>query len=68
MRTLLDALAVQTGHLKSVIGQVKTDGMVANGAPPTYMTQWNTAQTELKYLLGLSGRAGETTGADAAGA
>ena len=52
VRQLLDALATQTQHLKSVIGQVKTEEMVANGAPATYITQWNGAQTELKYLLG----------------
>lgn len=52
VRQLLDALATQTQHLKSVIGQVKTEEMIANGAPSTYITQWNSAQTELKYLLG----------------
>jgi hypothetical protein len=30
---------------------VKTDGMVANGAPQTYIQQWNGAQKELQYLL-----------------
>lgn len=52
LRKLLDSLVLQTEHLKSIIGQVKTDGMIANGAPQTYISQWNTAQTELKYLLG----------------
>ena len=51
VRKLLDSLVLQTEHLKTVIGQVKTDGMIANGAPQTYISQWNTAQTELKYLL-----------------
>jgi hypothetical protein len=52
VRTMLDGLALQTQHLKSVIGQVNTDGMTASGAPQTYISQWNTAQAELKYLLG----------------
>lgn len=50
-RKLLDSLVLQTQHLRSVLAQVKTDGMIANGAPATYITQWNGAQTELKYLL-----------------
>ncbi len=52
LRRLLDALVVQTDHLKSVIAQVKTDAMVANGAPQAYISQWKTAQTELTYLQG----------------
>jgi hypothetical protein len=52
VRTMLDGLKVQTQHLKSVIGQVNTDGMASNGAPQAYIAQWNTAQAELKYLLG----------------
>jgi len=52
VRTMLDGLTLQTQHLKSVIGQVTTDGMAANGAPQTYISQGNTAQAELKYLLG----------------
>lgn len=51
VRRLLDALSLQTQHLRSVIGQVKTDDMVANGAPQTYIAQWSAAQTELGYLL-----------------
>ncbi len=52
VRKMLDGLTLQTQHLKSVIGQVNTDGLAANGAPQTYIDQWNTAQAELKYLLG----------------
>lgn len=51
VRTLLDKLVTQTAHLRSVLGQVKTDGMVANGAPQAYISQWNSAQTEMKNLL-----------------
>lgn len=51
VRKLLDSLVLQTQHLKSFLEKVKTDEMVANGAPQTYLTQWNTAQLELKYLL-----------------
>jgi hypothetical protein len=52
VRKMLDGLTVQTQHLKSVIAQVNPEGMAANGAPPTYIAQWSTAQAELKYLLG----------------
>lgn len=50
-RKMLEALTLQMQHFKSVIERVKPDGWVANGAPPTYATQWKTAQTELTYLL-----------------
>ena len=49
---MLDALTLQTQHFQSVIGRVKTDAWVANGAPQTYVTQWTTAQKEMNYLLG----------------
>jgi hypothetical protein len=52
VRKMLDGLTSQTQHLKSIISQVSTDGLVAGGAPQTYISQWTTAQTELKYLLG----------------
>lgn len=52
LRKLLENLTFETEHLRSVLGQVKTEAMVANGAPPTYMAQWKTAQTELQYTLG----------------
>lgn len=51
VRKMLDALTNQTQHLKSVLSKVNTADMTANGAPQTYMTQWNTAQTELRYVL-----------------
>lgn len=51
VRQLIEGLNLQTQHLKSVIDQVKPDNWVANGAPETYVTQWKTAQQELKYLL-----------------
>jgi hypothetical protein len=51
VRTLLNALVTQTAHLRSVLGQVKTDGLVANGAPQAYVSQWNSAQGEMKNLL-----------------
>ena len=52
VRKLLVNLAQQTQHLQSVLDQIKPDTWVANGAPQTYVTQWNTAHAELKYLLG----------------
>lgn len=51
LRKLLESLTFETQHLRSVLGQVKTDAMVANGAPPAYLSQWKTAQTELEYML-----------------
>ena len=51
VRTLLNALASQTAHLRSVLEKVNTGGMVNNGAPQAYVTQWGTAQNELKNLL-----------------
>src|ERR1700682_6278559 len=52
VRKMLDNLAQQTQHLQSVLDQIKPDAWVANGAPQAYVTQWNTAHAELKYLLG----------------
>lgn len=51
VRKLLDSLVVQTQHLKTVLDKVNTQSMVANGAPETYIVQWQNAQKELKYLL-----------------
>lgn len=51
-RKMLYALTLQMQHLRSVIERVTPDAWVANGAPQTYVTQWKTSQTELKYLLG----------------
>jgi ABC-type transporter Mla subunit MlaD len=51
VRQLLDSLTAQTEHLRSFLDQVSTDGMVANGAPQTYLQQWKTAHSELQYLL-----------------
>jgi hypothetical protein len=50
-RKMLEALTLQTEHFKSVIGRVKPDGWVANGAPQTYVAQWTTAQNEMNYML-----------------
>lgn len=51
-RKMLDALTLQMQHFKSVIERVNPDKWVENGAPPTYVTQCKTAQTEMGYLLG----------------
>lgn len=51
-RKMLDALTLQMQHFQSVVERVKPDSWAANGAPATYATQWNTAKTEIQYLLG----------------
>ncbi len=54
VRKLLDSLDLQAQHVKPIIDQVKPETWVAKGAPKAYVTQWTTAQAELKYLLGSS--------------
>jgi hypothetical protein len=54
IRKLLDSLDLQAQHLKPIIDQVKPDAWLAKGAPQAYVTQWTTAQAELKYLLSSS--------------
>ncbi len=54
VRKLLDSLNLQAQHLKPIIDQVKPETWVAKGAPEAYVTQWNTAQAELRYLLSSS--------------
>src|SRR5690242_14508976 len=51
VRQLIEGLNLQTQHLKTIVDQVKPDSWVSNGAPDTYVTQWKTAQQEMKYLL-----------------
>ena len=51
VRTLLDGLDKQAEHLKPIMDQVKPDSWVSNGAPVTYVTQWKSAENELRYLL-----------------
>jgi hypothetical protein len=54
VRKLLDSLDLQAQHVKPIIEQVKPETWVAKGAPRAYVTQWTTAQAELKYLLASS--------------
>jgi hypothetical protein len=54
IRKLLDSLDLQAQHLQPIIDQVKPDAWLAKGAPQAYVTQWTTAQAELKYLLSSS--------------
>lgn len=54
VRKLLDSLDLQAQHVKPIIDQVKPQTWVAKGAPEAYVTQWTTAQAELKYLLSSS--------------
>jgi len=50
-RKLIDALNMQAQHLKPVIDQVQPADWVSKGAPDAYLAQWNTLQTQLKYLI-----------------
>jgi hypothetical protein len=54
VRKLLDSLDLQAQHVKPIIDQVKPEAWVPKGAPKAYVTQWTTAQAELKYLLSSS--------------
>jgi hypothetical protein len=54
VRKLLDSLELQAQHVKPIIDQVRPESWVAKGAPRAYVTQWTTAQAELKYLLSSS--------------
>jgi hypothetical protein len=54
IRKLLDSLDLEAQHLKPVVDQVKPEDWVAKGAPSAYVTQWKTAQAELRYLLSSS--------------
>ena len=54
VRKLLENLDLQMQHVKPIIDQVKPEAWVAKGAPKAYVTQWTTAQAELKYLLSSS--------------
>lgn len=51
VQKLLDSLKLQAQHLQPIIQQVKPETWVANGAPQAYVTQWKTAQDEIKYLV-----------------
>src|SRR5579864_2926063 len=54
VRKLLDSLDLQAQHVKPIIDQVKPEAWISKGAPKAYVTQWTTAQAELKYLLSSS--------------
>jgi hypothetical protein len=50
-RKLIDALGAQAQHLKPIIDQVQPADWQAKGASATYVSQWNSVQAQLKYLL-----------------
>ena len=54
IRKLLESLDLEALHLKPVVDKVKPEAWVAKGAPSAYVTQWKTAQAELRYLLSSS--------------
>jgi hypothetical protein len=54
VRKLLDSLDLEAQHLKPVVDQVKPESWAAKGASTTYVTQWKTAQAELRYFLSSS--------------
>lgn len=53
-RKLIDALSMQAEHLKPIMDQVQPTEWLSKGAPDTYVAQWNSAQAQLKYLIGSS--------------
>lgn len=53
-RKLIDALSKQAQHLKPIVDQVQPATWLSKGAPEGYVAQWNTAQTQLKYLISSS--------------
>ena len=53
-RKMIDALTTQEQHLKPIIDQVQPAAWMSKGAPDSYVAQWNTAQTQLKYLISSS--------------
>src|ERR1700761_1417313 len=50
-RKLIDALSQQAAHLKPIMDQVQPAAWQAKGASATYVAQWKTAETQLKYLI-----------------
>jgi hypothetical protein len=53
-RKMIDALSTQEQHLKPLMDQIQPAGWVSKGASQTYIAQWSTAQTQLKYLIASS--------------
>lgn len=53
-RKIIDALSTQAKHLKPLMDQIQPAGWVSKGASETYVAQWGTAQTQLKYLIASS--------------
>jgi hypothetical protein len=51
---LIEALHSQVQHLKPVIDQVDPSTWQSKGAPDAYLGQWNTVETQLKYLISSS--------------
>jgi hypothetical protein len=51
---MIDALTTQEQHLKPILDQVQPAAWTSNGAPDSYIAQWNTAQAQLKYLISSS--------------
>ena len=53
-RKLIDALSTQAQHLKPIMDQVQPAEWVSKGAPDAYVAQWNSTQSQIKYLIGSS--------------
>jgi hypothetical protein len=53
-RKLIDALNLQAQHLKPLIDQVQPADWVSKGASETYLSQWNSTQAQIKYLISSS--------------
>ncbi len=53
-RKLIDALTAQAEHLKPLIDQVQPEAWQSKGASETYVSQWNSAEAQLRYLIASS--------------
>jgi hypothetical protein len=53
-RKMIDALSTQEQHLKPLLDQIQPARWVAKGGSQTYIAQWSTTQTQLKYLIASS--------------
>src|SRR5580700_816381 len=51
VRQLLDSLDTQAKHLSPIMEQVNPEQWTANGAPAAYVSQWKSAEAELKYFF-----------------
>ncbi len=51
IKPAIDRLTAQAARLKPLLAQLNLKEWVANGAPDTYVAQWNSTQAELQGVL-----------------